>query len=245
MTDETKRGGKALMNLEQGDILTNIESIGLAMQGLSLPAFVDTIRRILEIRGSGELKTLVDALEIQATPTAFREENAEQINILENTAIKYPLSKWLEAQGIDAKIADRQDLIAWWDTMMLMAGELGYVVPGHEGIDSASRETNLWKATGSLAKKMQTNQAAYRYLPPLLINYATEVARVLGEINEPEPFIEVLTGETLEDMRQSTVFLGSMSLVMDDKGMITRTIPDALYSVKLVLQRPLRPKSVK
>ena len=240
-----KNMDEQIKQFKKEDILyDNGRPLGVAMQGLALPEFVEVLRNILEIRGSSELKTLIDGLEIQATPTAFREDNKEQIKILESVASKYPLSKWLEAQGVDAKNADRQDLIAWWETMMLMAGELGYVVPGHEGIDSASRHMDLWKASGSLAKKMQGDQAAYRYLPPLLINYPTEVARVLGEINDAEPFMEVLTGERLEDMRQSPVFLGSMSLIKN-KGKIMRTIPDALYSVKLILQREPRPRIVK
>ncbi|VVA44228.1 conserved hypothetical protein [Candidatus Roizmanbacteria bacterium] len=221
------------------------KSLGIAMQGLALPEFVGVVRTILEMRGSSELKTLIDSLEIQATQTAFREENKGQVKILETVAGKYPFSKWLESQGVDAKNADRRDLIDWWDTMMLMAGEHGYVVPGHEGIDSTSLQMDLWKATGSLARKMQDNPASYRYLPPLLINYPTEVARVLGEINDAEPFIEVLTGEKFEDMRQSPVFLGSMSLISGKGGKITRTIPDALYSVKLILQRESRPRIVK
>jgi len=221
-------------------------SLAVAMQGLALPEFVGVLKTILEIKGSTELKTLIDGLEIQATQTAFRKGNKEQVNILETVANKYPLSKWLDSQGVDAKIADRQDLIAWWDTMMLMAEESGYKNgPGNEGIDGVSREVNLWKATGSLAHKMQSNQAAYRYLPPLLINYPTEVARVLGEINEPEPFLEVLMGENCDDMRKSPIFLGSMSLIKNAKGKIARTIPDALYSVKLVLQREPRPRMVK
>ena len=221
-------------------------SLGIALQGIALPEFVGVVKTILEIRGSSELKTLIDGLEIQATQTAFREGNEEQVKILQTVASKYPFSKWLDAQGVDAKIADRQDLINWWDTMILMAGESGYKNgPGNEGIDSVSREVNLWKATGSLAQKMQNNQAAYRYLPPLLINYPTEVARVLGEINEPEPFLEVLMGENCDDMRKSPTFLGSMSLIRGKGGKITRTIPEALYSVKLILQREPRLRASK
>ena len=231
----------------EDDILKDSgRSLAVAMQGLAFPEFVGVLKTILEIRGSEKLKTLIDGLEIQATQTAFRKGNKEQVNILETVANKYPLSKWLDAQGVDTKIADRQDLISWWDTMMLMAGESGYKNgPGNEGIDSVSREVNLWKATGSLAQKMQNNQAAYRYLPPLLINYPTEVARVLGEINEPEPFLEVLMGENCDDMRKSPTFLGSMSLIRGKGGKITRTIPEALYSVKLILQREPRLRASK
>jgi len=221
-------------------------ALGIALQSIALTEFVGVLTNILEIRGSAELKTLIDGLEIQATLTAFRDDNKEQVKILETVAGKYPLSKWLEAQGVDPKIADRQDIISWWDTMMLMAGENGYQNgPNNEGIDTVSRDVNLWKATGTLAKKMQDDPAAYRYLPPLLINYPTEVARVLGKINDPEPFLEVLTGESFDDMRRSPKFLGSMSLIKDAKGMVTRTIPDALYSVKLILQREPRPRANK
>ncbi len=231
--------------LMKGIIDNNGEQIGIALKDIELAKFIGILRNVLEMRGSSELKTLIDNLEIQATPTAFREDNREQVKILETVASEFPFSQWLESQGVSTKKTDRQDLINWWDTMMLMAGEGGYSVPGNEGIDKVSRQVNLWKATGSLAKKMQGDPAAYRYLPPLLINYPTEVARVLGEINEPEPFLEVLTGERFEDMRQSPVFLGSMSLVNNPEGKIMRTIQHALYSVKLVLQREPRPRLVK
>ena len=53
--------------------------------------------------------------------------------------------------------------------------------------------------------------ATYRFLPPYLINNPQEVTKVLGEINQPKAFIEVLTGEAWEDLRKSKKFLSNNS----------------------------------
>lgn len=220
--------------LHVGGQLIRLGEISDALAQLEFGAFILAVKEIIVARGSDQLKLLIDGLEIQATRTAFREDNERNVAILEEVAACYPFTRWCDEMGIETKSATRQHLCQWWTSLMSMAGEHGYVTGQ---IDAVSRNTNLWKATGPLALKMQSDPAAYRFLPALLINHAHEVERVLGEINEPEPFLEVLTGERMEDIRSSPAFLGAFSCVRATDGTISRTTPDALWSVQLILQR--------
>lgn len=198
-------------------------------------AFLKTIADVVKKRGSEELSLLISELEIRQTPSAFTENNP-QLNLLEQSMKLNPLSFYLEQMGVEPQEATRSEIINWWDTLMQMAANLGYN-PG--GIDNTSRETNLWKATASLARKMQMTPASYRYLPAVLINHPSEVDRVLNEINEPEPFLEVLVGESYEDMKLFPVLIGALSILKRD-GDISRTPEDGILSIHLILQRGIK-----
>lgn len=212
-----------------------IEEVSMAFSELGLPEFVTALRMIIERYGSEQLKLLIDGLEIQATPSVFTTENRDQVATLEKVASGYPFSRWLKGQGISSTLATRKHLCQWWEAFMLMAGEHGYVPAGH--INQVSRTMNLWKATGPLASKMQANPDRYKFLPALLVNHPQEVARVLGVIDEAEPFIEILIGQRMEDLRMSEACLGAFSIVEDENGQITRTTAAALFSVLMILQR--------
>lgn len=205
-----------------------------AVEGLDMPRFISVLKSLIATRKSDQLKLLVDGLEIQTTPTVFRDETKNRVAILEQLSEIYPFSRWLEEMGILPSHATRRHLCKWWDSYVLMLNEHGY---NSDLVSVMSRDTNLWRATGALAAKMQHSPVAYRFLPALLINHAQEVSRVLGEIAEPEPFIEVLVGERIEDMRSSPRFLSAFSIVRGPDGKISRSVSDALWSVHLILQR--------
>ncbi len=220
--------------LQIGGMEISVEAIGTALAGLSPNEFIAAVRSVLKKGGGDHLQLLIQGLEIQMTPTAFTSTNPN-LRILEEVAREYPLTRWLKNMGISLTDARRSHVCQWWETFMLMATEHGYVPFGQ--IDQIGRNTNLWKATGPLAAKMQKNPAAYRFLPALLINHPQEVARVLGELREAEPFVEVLTGERFEDLRTSPVFLGAFSIVEDDGGTVSRTVANAIFSIAMILQR--------
>ncbi|MFA6305474.1 MAG: hypothetical protein WC651_01960 [Candidatus Gracilibacteria bacterium] len=226
------------LQLTIGGNLVRVREIGEALAGLSPDEFLRALRRIIEKGGGDGLKLLVDGLEIQMTPSAFSDpEKAEK---LEATAQEYPFSRWLKEMEVLPSRATRESLCSWWDAFMLMAGENGHR-PGN--IDQISGGTNLWKATGPLAEKMLADTVKYRFLPALLANHPQEVARVLGELKDPEAFLELLTGECMEDMRKSPKFLGAFSTVRKKENAgegtdkISREVRDAIFSVMLILQR--------
>ncbi|MBI4598975.1 hypothetical protein HY734_02130 [Candidatus Uhrbacteria bacterium] len=222
------------MALQIAGVEVSIEEIGIALAELKPEEFISAVRNILNSGGGDQLQLLIQGLEIQMTPSAFTPENSNLI-VLEQVAQEYPLTRWLKGMGIATTTAKRFHICRWWETFMLMASEHGYVPFGQ--IDQISRSTNLWKATGPLAGKMQKNPAAYRFLPALLINHPQEVTRVLGELMEAEPFVEVLTGERFEDLRTSSTFLGAFSIVEDENGVVSRTVANAIFSMAMVLQR--------
>ncbi|OGG58459.1 hypothetical protein A2853_02060 [Candidatus Kaiserbacteria bacterium RIFCSPHIGHO2_01_FULL_55_17] len=224
----------AELKLELGGQMVSVDEIGKSMAGLDPAEFVTGLRAIIEAHGGDKLKLLVDGLEIQSTPTAFRSENRRNVEVLERVARNYPFTRWLGEMGLESSAATRKHLQQWFASFMSMATEHGYSVGGT--INTVSRTTNLWKATGPLASKMAQDPATYRFLPALLINHPQEVERVLGEINEPIPFLEVLVGECMEDLRYSKTFLGAFSFVSKETG-TSRTAKDALWSIHLVLQR--------
>ncbi|MCK9186519.1 hypothetical protein M0P48_03710 [Candidatus Gracilibacteria bacterium] len=225
------------LELTIGGNIVRIKDIGEALAGLSPDEFLLVLRRIIEKGGGDGLKLLVDGLEIQMTPSAFADP--EKTEKLESTAQEYPFSRWLKEMEVLPSQATRESLCSWWDAFMLMAGENGYR-PGN--IDYPAK-MNLWKATGPLARKMLDDTVRYRFLPALLANHPQEVARVLGELKDPEAFLELLTGECMEDMRRSPKFLGAFSTTRKkeniDEGTdeISREVRDAIFSVMLILQR--------
>lgn len=210
-----------------------IEEIGKSLQGLNVPELMKALEQLLVTIGGDQFKLLIDGFEIGMTQSAFSEERSDQLPTLLKVAQEFPFTSWLDEMGIQYTEARREHLCSWWDAFMLLATEMGYSAGR---IDSTSRTTNLWKATANLAVKMQTDPAAYRFLPALLINHPSEVERVLGALNEPVPFIEVLSGEDIEDMRSCPEFLGAFSTITRD-GEVSRTPENAILSVALALQR--------
>lgn len=219
-----------------GSNIITVKDLVQALENLGLPQFLKVIHSIIQEVGGDQLKLLIDGVEIQMTESAFSKANQEQLPTLEKVAEKYPFTKWLDEMGIDYTRATRSHLCTWWDSFMLMAAEHGYQAMG---INQVNRSDNLWKATANLAAKMQLDPAAYGYLPALLINHPQEVSRVLSSINEPAPFLEVLTGEVIHDMRKCEAFMGAFCTVRTD-GEVVRSIPNAVFSVGLCLQRPER-----
>ncbi len=218
-----------------GQSFIPVEEIAEGLKTLPRGVFLQVMRDLIRSGAGDALKLMVDGLEIQMTPSVFGDEERQET--LEQTARDYPFSRYLNEMGISPKEATRENLCDWWDSFMVMAGESGFQAGG---IDSVSRDTNLWKATGPLSEKMLGDPAQYRFLPALLLNHPQEVDRVLGEIKEAEPFMEILTGERMDDMRKSPEFLGAFSTVEKpggEPGEISREVRDAIFTVTLVLQR--------
>ena len=191
------------------------------------------ISGVLEQTGSEALKLIVDGLQIMQTKSAFRESNLNNLNPLQRALGENPLYLYLEQMDIKPSEAKRKHIIAWWDTLMQFASFLGYN-PG--GIDDISKTNNLWKATSGLALKMQKKPSTYHYLPSILINYSAEVTRVLSQISEPIPFIEILVGEAYEDMEKFPHLIAAMSTIKRD-GKISQRVADGVLSIHMVLQR--------
>lgn len=95
------------------------------------------------------------------------------------------------------------------DFIMVICRQRGYVSHGH--INPAAQNVNLWKATANLAERMRKNPVDYCYLPPMLINNPELVERTLNEIRNPYAFLEVLTGESWQDMCKCSEFLRGFS----------------------------------
>lgn len=218
----------AVIEFPQGKVIANDILRGLAEQ-LSPPEFLKALEDMIRKGFGDRCKEVIDFIEIMANETAFREDNTEQIAILEQAAAEYGFGYWLEQQGKEAKEATREDFISWWDFFMTMAGERGYTPSGH--INTVGQTTNLWRATGSLAKKMTENASVYMHLPALLINNAEQVARTLDQIEDPRAFAEVLTGEAWEDMAKSPAFLSAFATTAQEGA------EGAVGTIKLALQR--------
>ncbi|MFC1656044.1 hypothetical protein ACFL3C_04185 [Patescibacteria group bacterium] len=233
MTSDTKSLIREAIQISVGGKSLTIEDIGTALQGLEVPELMKAMERLLVTIGGEQFKLILDGFEIGMTHSAFSEERAEQLPKLLEVIKKFPFTTWLTEMGIPFTGAMRKHLCEWWDAFMLLAVEMGYIAGR---IDSTSRTTNLWKATAKLAAKMQADPAAYKFLPALLINHPSEVERVLSALNEPVPFIEVLTGEAIEDMRLCPEFLGAFSTIQH-KGDTVRSAENAVLSITLALQR--------
>lgn len=220
--------------LRDGSTVPTIDLPEIVML-LEEPEFNRLLQAILARRGGSEnLKLVIEALDIERTSSAFLQNNPS-LQVLENVAVQFPFSYWLTQMGIHLTAATRDHLVSWWEAFMLMGKEAGYNPHGH--INDVGRAVNLWRATGALAEKMRDQAAAYHFMPPLLINHPQQVTRLLADLNEPEPFLEVLTGERIEDLRTSPTFLGAFSTSTNDAGAIVRDIPHAIFSVALVLKR--------
>lgn len=225
-SSEINIGGNAIKIQELGEVLAT----------LSASQLLQIFHTVVSKGGGDGLKLLIDGVEIQSTPSNF--EDNDKVTQLEVTAKKYPFSRWLEEMGKLPSQATREALCKWWETFMTMAGENGFQAGQIDSISGGIG--NLWKATGPLATKMLTYPARYKFLPALLANHSQEVARILSELDDPEAFLELLTGETMEQLRKSETFLGAFSTVKEKDGKpedVSRTIKDAIYSVALALQR--------
>lgn len=215
-----------------GSIIDNEkEVLSQALITMTTNDFLNLMTEIVRKRGSEALTFLISGLEIMQTPSAFQKENETRLQPLAKALEKNPLSFYAEHRNVPAKEITRKDIIDWWSTLMQMASVLGY---SPSGIDGVSRQTNLWKATANLAAKMQLNPALYRFLPPVLINYVSEVERVLSEINEPIAFLEILIGERYEDMLQFPKLIEAFSII-ERNGSISRTTEDGILSIQLAL----------
>ncbi len=196
--------------------------------------FFKMLAQIIKDRGSEDLTFVISSLEIAQTNSAFINPSATQLKPLEKALKQHSLSFYLKQMSVELQDANRSHIIAWWDTLMNLAARMGYKTGG---IDSISRETNLWKATAPLATKMTTDPGSYKYLPAVLINHPSEVDRVLQEINEPDPFVEVLTGESMEDLEKFPTLLAAFSIFDQKDKSIEEIAIDGMTSVHLILQR--------
>lgn len=217
--------GRADGNLEPDAVA------GALVVALEAAEVRELIVAIVRKGGADELKALVGVVEILMTPSAM--EDPEKVEALTQAAQMYGLRQWLERRGDTSEGLTRDNIMMWWDFFMEMSATLNVTA---QTIDNTSQETNLWKATSALASKMSANQATYRFLPPYLINHPTEVDRVLGEIKSPVAFLEVLTGESWEDLQKSPEFLEAFVGVEPREG---QSIAAAVIeTIMLALQNP-------
>ncbi len=173
-------------------------------------------------------KLILDAREIACTPSAF--SDTQKAEVLEGAAKDFGLHGWIDNQeGKTCQNITRDDILLWWDSFMQMAAVRGHV-PG--GIDAQSRTLNLWKATAKLRGKIEANPARYKFLPGDLANNPQLVGQILRNVEDPIAFIELMTGEAIEDMTEE--FLNGFSTT-DHKG-----IEGAVHAVMLALQRSQR-----
>lgn len=190
--------------------------------------FMTAIKVIVRKRGADQLRGVLDALEIISTPSAF--SDAEKVKNLTSLAGKYPLSWWLSSR--DAELS-RQSIIDYWSFFMVMAGVIGFKAGK---INEVSQTTNLWQATANLADKMTKSPGVYRHLPPILINNAEQVDRVLAEISDPIAFMEILIGEAMEDMRTAPEFFKAFATFdVNEDG--NDAVEKAIASVMIALQK--------
>lgn len=215
------------IDVQLPDKTASIGEIAESIADLPPKKFIILLQEITRRGLSDQLRGIVDVFEIMATKSGF--DDPEKVKILEEAAPEYGFSCWIKSQeGKSLRSATRNDLQDWWDFYTQMTAMRGYN-PG--SIDQQNRETNLWKATANLARKMSKDPAIYMYLPPYLINNPQQVEKVLSEINDPIAFIEILTGEAWEDLQKSEGFLSAFS-TQENTG-----AEGAVASVMLALQR--------
>lgn len=198
------------------------EIVGIIRELASQPGRIDELRNVL------------DALEISATNSAF--DDQRKVKTLEKVMRKFNFKNWLAKMNIDPASADRTHLVEFWGSYMELAKVYGHV---GNGVIDPREQTSLWKATLRLAKQMQARPTEYCNLHPLAANNATQVAKVMEQIEAPTPFLEVLTGEAWEDMAKSQEFIvGFLPANPTDK---IETPEDAraevIWQVRMVLNR--------
>lgn len=183
-------------------------------------------------RNADGVRFILDWLEIQNTPSAFDDPNdpeKKKMRILESVAQDYSYRDWLSDQQLQSHQATRQHIMAWWDFFKNRCKDRGYTP---SSINRAGYATDLWKATCALARKMEQDPKKYGYLPAHLVNQPEVVAKaLLRDIENPEAWLEVLVGETVEDMLRSEAFLEAFSTI--DKDVPARE--RATASIELVL----------
>jgi len=200
-------------------------------------------RLIYEIAKNADgVRFILDWLEIQNTPSAFddpSDPDKKKSKELEGIAANYSYRDWLSEQNIKPHEATRDHIMAWWDFFKNRCKDRGYTP---SSINRAGHVTDLWKATCALAQKMERDQKKYGYLPAHLVNQPEVVAKaLLRDIEDPEAWLEVLVGETIEDMLKSESFLEAFSTTNKDVPVREK----ATASVELVLGKDKFPKLTK
>ncbi|EKE10867.1 MAG: hypothetical protein ACD_15C00190G0002 [uncultured bacterium] len=211
--------------------LINVDDLQGALIGMPTDDFLKLLDSVVREKGSEKLNMIIMGLEIMQTKSSFRGGDRNYLAILEKALALNPLSFYAKHQNIPFEQVGRVDIINWWTTLMQMAAVNGYC---QDGIDCISRKSNFWKATVNLASKMQANPSAYQFLPALLINYPKEVERVLGVVQDPIPFLEILIGEAYEDILELPKLIEAFSLIERD-GDISRSVADGILSIHLAM----------
>ncbi len=199
-------------------------------------ALVHAMRRVVQQGKGNEMRVVLDVLTLQETDTAFRDGNEAQLGILEQICQEYPLSMYLDGMGIPLDKATKNDVQNWWDLFMAACADAGYVPNGR--INDQARTNNLWNATGKFSDKMDEDPAKYEFLPGHTINNAELVARTLGRVREPWPYVEILTGEDESDLRRFPQLVGAFSTFRRD-DQISRTLSDSIFSMGMVIKRSI------
>lgn len=199
------------LHLREGTLEITLEELTAALGNLPPEQVIPIIRAIVERGQVQRLRQLVDALEIVTTSSAFDDES--RASILKEVAAKYPFSAWLRRSR---KAYNRGSLLEYWDFFMKMARHGWNYNPG--AINESGTSGILWRATGNLAAKMAKSPGDYSHLPAILVNNAEQVAKVLREINDPMAFVEVLVGESWDDMVRCPEFLAAFCLEEDEPG---------------------------
>ena len=183
-------------------------------------------------RNADEVRVLLDLLEIMNTPSAFddpEDAGGKKVQTLEEVATSYSFRDWLTEQQIAPHEATKLHVMAWWDYFKNRCKDRGYT-PGT--INQAGFDTDLWKGTAALSQKMKADPKKYGYLPWQLVNQPEVVSKALQQdIEDPEAWIEILVGETMEDMEKSDSFLQVFSTTDKDVPLKEK----ATGSIELIL----------
>ena len=160
----------------------------------------DLVQFLLGVIREGQtdqFRDVVTILEIINTPSNF---HSDQLDTLKRACEKYTLTWWLKQTN---RTLIREAIIEYWDFFMEMAGELGFI-PASGKINDKGNTTNLWKACGDLYHKMHVayegHSSEFERLPGGEVNTGELIARALRTTRSPKSFIQLLVGDTIENM---------------------------------------------
>ena len=197
------------------------------------------LRKVFDNGGSDLLSQMIKVLDIHQRKSVF--EDPAKLERLTEIVTQHPMASFAESQGIATQNLGIGHVFDYWDHLLKIFDikKFAFISTSNEASSDANRIDDggtggLVKASGNLYIKMLNNPDRYGSLRAESINDPKAVMSLLQHIDDPSAILEVIIGETIEDMAKCPDFLKAFCA---NKPGTENPLEDVQIFLALLLQR--------
>lgn len=168
--------------------------------GTHVSDIVDILADFVRTAGPVAAHETVEALTLADQAEFFTDP--KRVEAIGNAVSGYTLENFLRNYNLNIRDVTRQQILSYWADFIEYADEEHAVSLGQA---DPTGESVFWPATKALAVKMKQHPQRYQGLANFQLNDPDRVNAFLFRTNNAESFLEVLTGLTIKELRESGV----------------------------------------